>query len=637
LKRSLPWILALCCCVLLWSCHREPTAGGESEAGGKLPEPPPPLDGARLIHEHSCLRCHTWEGVRILEPGPALDHAGDKLRPEWIERFLEDPSVSRMPVIAGLDAATRTELVSFLSGLRRETAFPAALEGDAARGAALYAAKECAKCHNPKRPELVLDDAAGKLRRDWLVAYLQDPPGAFPGAQMPSFDLSAQDAADLAAHLLEGASPFEAVPASNAGLDAYVRLQCISCHPLPHLAGKPMQELLTGDRAFVPHLEKTEGVPRIEVTGQELLAMRHVLGQWTAPQEGGIAELAETTTRDYWRRPVPAQGEPPAHWSGLERSLHPAACGTCHPRQHYDWKDSLHARAFSYGFIADTLFADDGSCLNCHTPLREQWDDAALRSTGINCASCHLRSHARHAPQLAEHDLLESRRDGVHDGARRHDYLSSSEFCKHCHQFKPGESVMLERGLLMTTYDEWEGSPAAAEGKTCQSCHMPGRRHLWRGIHDPDMVREYLDVELEGRSIVLTNRAGHRTPTYTIPRINVTAWLEDASGNEVGDTRRQWIIQRKVRFENRPTDRDLFDTRLEPGERRVYDYDGPQLDGTTLTVSVDVEPDEHYRWLYGTRLELTTLTEEMEQYYRLALDYPLAEPFNVTVVRAPAD
>ena len=37
---------------------------------------------------------------------------------------------------------------------------------------------------------------------------------------------------------------------------------------------------------------------------------------------------------------------------------------------------------------------------------------------------------------------------------------------------------------LENTYEEWRKSPAARRGLQCQNCHMPDRRHLWRGIHD---------------------------------------------------------------------------------------------------------------------------------------------------------
>src|SRR5260370_7471726 len=35
----------------------------------------------------------------------------------------------------------------------------------------------------------------------------------------------------------------------------------------------------------------------------------------------------------HWRRPVPPQGDPPARFSAIERSLAPASCGPCHPTQ----------------------------------------------------------------------------------------------------------------------------------------------------------------------------------------------------------------------------------------------------------------------------------------------------------------
>lgn len=593
------------------------------------------LDGARLVQERSCLRCHVWEGVQVLEEGPSLDHAGDKLNPGWIDSFLRDPSASRMPVIVGLDDDKRVELVAFLGGMRRVDPFPEAPAGDGSRGAELWSRLECAKCHGPSRPDLALDDVAGKLRRDWLVAFLQDPTSAQPGALMPSFDLSEQDAADLATYLI-GDDRSAHADGRPSGITTFVELQCVSCHPLNRFRGTDMKPLLAGSRSFGPHVVGSAEVPRIGLELNELRAMRHALNEWMAAPGTGAAELPAATTRDYWRRPVPSQGEPPSSWTGLERSLHPAACGTCHPRQHYDWKGTIHARAFSYGFIADTLFTDDGSCLGCHSPLTEQYEDPILRTTAINCATCHVRSHVRHAPPLVENDLLDPRRTGAHGGAVRQEFFESSDFCKRCHQFRPGESVMLERGLLMTTFDEWEQSPAAAEGKTCQTCHMPDRRHLWRGIHDPEIVREYLDVRVDGRRILLTNHAGHKTPTYTIPRITVSAWLERRGGHEVDGSRREWIIQRKVRLKGDGQDRDLFDTRLAPGEERIYEYDS-DVSGETLVVSVDVDPDEHYQWLYDTRLANDPLTEEMERYFRLAADYPLAEPYNVAVVRTRLD
>jgi hypothetical protein len=195
---------------------------------------------------------------------------------------------------------------------------------------------------------------------------------------------------------------------------------------------------------------------------------------------------------------------------------------------------------------------------------------------------------------------------------------------------------MLDKGFLMNTFEEWRGSPAAREGQTCQACHMPERRHSWRGIHDPEMVRENLHLRVEGRRIALTNTAGHFTPTYSVPRIVVSAWLEE-SGREVPASRRSWTIQRQVVFMEQSRPQDVADTRLAPGEARFYEYDVPADPGAELVVSVDVEPDAAYRELYRSRLQRTDLTEEMRRLFQLALERPLASPFNAAVHRSPAD
>ncbi len=77
--------------------------------------------------------------------------------------------------------------------------------------------------------------------------------------------------------------------------------------------------------------------------------------------------------------------------------------------------------------------------------------------------------------------------------------------------------------LIENTYEEWKASPQAARGLTCQRCHMPGRRHLWRGIHDPETVRTGVNTGVSGISVAggmlgarlsLTNTAtGHFFPT----------------------------------------------------------------------------------------------------------------------------
>src|SRR5206468_1036453 len=80
-----------------------------------------------------------------------------------------------------------------------------------------------------------------------------------------------------------------------------------------------------------------------------------------------------------------------------------------------------------------------------------------------------------------------------HGGVTRTPAYLASEFCRGCHQFG-ADGYVLNGKLLEDTYAEWKASRFAAAGVQCQDCHMPDRRHLWRGIHDPEMVRGGLTI-----------------------------------------------------------------------------------------------------------------------------------------------
>jgi len=86
--------------------------------------------------------------------------------------------------------------------------------------------------------------------------------------------------------------------------------------------------------------------------------------------------------------------------------------------------------------------------------------------------------------------------------------------------------------LVENTYEEWRTSPAAKQGLACQNCHMPGKRHLWRGIHDRAMVDKGLRRELiikrisasrlAVQAIITAPGVGHYFPTYVVPKMAVS-------------------------------------------------------------------------------------------------------------------
>src|SRR5262249_28764250 len=245
----------------------------------------------------------------------------------------------------------------------------------------------------------------------------------------------------------------------------------------------------------------------------------------------------------HWKRPLAPQGQPPSRFTAIERSLAPASCGTCHPVQFADWRTSLHAQSMSPGVagqLVEMRRSDRASvreCFTCHAPLAEQQPDVAgagglvknpdfdpaLAHLGLVCAGCHVRGHQRFGPPRRDGSLSSgaSRATLPHNGVTRTGAFLRSEFCASCHQFRAG-GFALSGTLLENTYEEWRASPAARQGLACQDCHMPDRRHLWRGIHDADMVKSGVEIslttdrpsyqpgeEVRARLTIVSRRVGH--------------------------------------------------------------------------------------------------------------------------------
>lgn len=339
----------------------------------------------------------------------------------------------------------------------------------------------------------------------------------------------------------------------------------------------------------------------------------------------------EKAIRDFldrhWASPIPPQGKPPARFTPLETSLDPQSCGTCHPAQYADWQTSLHAKAMGPGItgqLVDMMRSDPESaldCQRCHSPLTEQQEkvrrldkkgepvlvanpvfDRSLQGKGLVCAACHVRGWERFGPPKRDGSLESSapREKLPHNGATRTPAFLRSEFCAGCHQF-PEDGFALNGKLLENTYEEWKASPYARQGVPCQGCHMPDRRHLWRGIHDPDMVKQGVTIDLatarEGdrlrATLTLTNTGvGHYFPTYLTPTVFLRMDLIDGEGRQVKGSMRESVIGRDAPLD---LSRELYDTRLAPKASFVmkesWKVDRP---GLRLRARVAVEPDHFY-------------------------------------------
>lgn len=287
---------------------------------------------------------------------------------------------------------------------------------------------------------------------------------------------------------------------------------------------------------------------------------------------------------------------------------------------------------------------EGNDCLRCHAPLAEQkalmamerawpnapaspppaWVPPDLHRQGLVCAACHVRRHERFGPQARTPPPAAGTRL-PHGGATEQAAFSDSRFCSTCHQFAPN-GRQVNGKLLENTFEEWRASRHAREGRHCQSCHMPGRRHLWRGVHDKEMVRRALHREVSvtrvdaGRvrvSAVLANRdAGHYLPTYVVPKLFVNVHLR-------GPGTRMLVGQHVVgRTLNVALDREIADTRLPPDGRKEVSFEVAVGPGRWEAIlSTEVAPGEHYERMFA---DMRRRNPALDEATRALLDEALA-------------
>jgi hypothetical protein len=296
--------------------------------------------------------------------------------------------------------------------------------------------------------------------------------------------------------------------------------------------------------------------------------------------------------------------------AGLD-SLKAESCGTCHKDIYDEWKTSIHAKAFEDPFFQAYWKKDKNIwvCLNCHTPLENQQPtlirdiprgrvekavqepnphyDPAYQKEAITCAACHVRDGVILGP--------------FDDSAAPHPTkfdptFRTAQVCYRCHNVVSGPAQFYNVGPC-GTYAEYEGKYFMQErGFICQNCHMPeverpvarggpirqGRRHLWRGGHDPEMIKQAVVVQVKadppapkpGERVTFTATlinagAGHKIPTGDPDRhFTVEFLVQDKDGRAVShqtDTMGRWILWQ-------PAVVEVYDNRLLPLASREYTF-----------------------------------------------------------------
>jgi hypothetical protein len=310
--------------------------------------------------------------------------------------------------------------------------------------------------------------------------------------------------------------------------------------------------------------------------------------------------------RSDYARAIPLQKVP----EGLT-SLKAESCGQCHREIYEEWKTSIHSRAYQDPFFQAYWTKDKHIwvCLNCHAPLENQQPtlvkaiprgrvekahqeanphfDAEYQKEGVTCAACHVRDGAI----LGPYDDSAAPHPTKFDPSFR-----TTEICYRCHNVVSGPAQFYNVGPC-GTYAEYEGKFFMKErGFICQSCHMPeidrpvaengpirrGRQHLWRGGHDPDMVKRAVGIQVtatpsvpkpgEDLNVTLTlvnAGAGHKIPTGDPDRyFTVEFEVVNRSGGRIAqqqDAMGRWIMWQ-------PAIVELYDNRLLPLASRDYPF-----------------------------------------------------------------
>lgn len=252
-------------------------------------------------------------------------------------------------------------------------------------------------------------------------------------------------------------------------------------------------------------------------------------------------------------------------------------CAQCHADKVAEWQDSRHHHAWTNALMqAGYAVEPMPVCAQCHAPYPEQLAEINANrdhyrsvgkpfaipalpepkaSEGITCAVCHVRNGTVLGPT--------GNGGGAHP-AEAEPTLKDPSFCANCHEFPfievhDGE-VRVSEMPIQSTYTEWQESGFS---ETCQDCHMPEGRHVFRGSHDLEFLRNSLRVGMEKGAFVLESvGVGHHLPTGDLYRHLTLEVLEKDTWKEIYSVGRLYDLAFE---EGVPSLVMTADTSLRPG------------------------------------------------------------------------
>ena len=262
-------------------------------------------------------------------------------------------------------------------------------------------------------------------------------------------------------------------------------------------------------------------------------------------------------------------------------------CAECHVDLYQQWSRTMMSRSYTHSWDEIEYFklavphaekkakvaGVKAGCNGCHAPIAFLAGDTpppkpgsgGFADEGVNCDFCHtvvgFKGDIPHnfnwicSPGETKYGGREGLESPFHE-IEKNEFLESADFCGTCHNEMSPYGVWVK-----STHLEWSEGPYAAEGVTCQDCHMPRgegvladgsevvsdmRHHLFHGAHVSSKLRGAVEMVMwsdvdRGKpgqtvkvSLALFNqKAGHKIPSGSAEerQLWVTVEAVDAEGN----------------------------------------------------------------------------------------------------------
>ena len=218
-----------------------------------------PVGGTVLVSEMGCLNCHASEYQTMSKQGPQLNLLGNRVRADWVRKFLKDPQKLKpgtsMPNLfhGGAEDEQNIEALThyLLSDRKPESKMPKIHRtNQRLQGKNVYHKVGCVNCHGPNpitkatasKHFLGLGAIKEKYSMVSLTRFLEKPLEHRPSGRMPDFQLGAEDASHIAAYLLNrkemnlkynprNIEPLSIDPKLAAqGKQVFEKMGCANCH-----------------------------------------------------------------------------------------------------------------------------------------------------------------------------------------------------------------------------------------------------------------------------------------------------------------------------------------------------------------------------------------------------------------------